>query len=126
MRSFFANASKSSLKIGLLLFGVHLILAWWVILSLGLSGPDAQWQLVWIYFLPLDFPFSLLVYFSNNLFPDWSVGFLRYPMSDFRGFVLPSVVHGIIGPIWYFAVPVSISAMLGKWREYRLKGAKHG
>ncbi|PXF55875.1 MAG: hypothetical protein C4B58_14495 [Deltaproteobacteria bacterium] len=115
MREFFNRASNTSYQVGLVLCLIHLIIAWWVIIKLSRSEPDAQWQLVWIFFLPFDLPFSLLVFFSGSIFPDWSFKLLPYPMGEFRSFILPTFVHGIIGPLWYFFLPVCFSSL----RAYR-------
>jgi hypothetical protein len=111
MRRFLSGASKTSYRLGTVLCLLHLAISWWVIISLCRGAPDAQWQLVWILFLPFDLPFSLLVFFSGSIFPDWSFSALPYPMSEFRTFILPAVIHGIVGPLWYFFLPVSISGL---------------
>jgi len=113
MKNIFARASATSYRVGMVLGLIHLIIAWWIIISLGRSEPDAQWQLVWILFLPFDFPFSLLVLFSSLIFPDWSFDAFPYPVGEFRHFILPVFIHGIIGPIWYFLLPVCISGYRG-------------
>lgn len=111
MRDFLTLASSQSVRIGLVMALAHLVVSWWVIIGLARGEPDAQWQLVWIFFLPFDLPFSLLVFFSGSIFPDMMVRSLPYPMSDFRGFLLPAFIHGVLGPIWYFVVPVALSAL---------------
>lgn len=116
MKGFFARASSASYIIGAILCLVHIAVSWYVIISLGRGEPDAQWQLVWIFFLPFDLPFSLLVFFAGSVFPDWSLKSMPYPMSEFRGFILPAVVHGIIGPFWYFLLPVCVSSLLARTR----------
>jgi hypothetical protein len=93
----------------------HLVVSWVIIADLATNVPDAQWQLTWLVFLPFDLPFSLLVFFSGSLFPDWSVSWLPYPVSEFRSFILPAFVHGILGPAWYFVLPVGI----GRWISTR-------
>ncbi|MGE0108910.1 MAG: hypothetical protein AB7S81_03990 [Bdellovibrionales bacterium] len=113
----FKEASHGSYKIGWVMAAVHLAISWCVILTLGRGEPDAQWQLVWILFLPIDFPFSLLVLFSGYLFPSWEFEFLKYPISSFHGFIFPSIIHGIIGPLWYFLIPVFISGTFNKFRK---------
>lgn len=112
MKNIFARASATSYRIGIVLGLIHLLIAWWVIIDLGRGEPDAQWQLVWILFLPFDFPFSLLVLFSGLIFPDWSFDALPYPVGEFRHFILPAFIHGIIGPAWYFFVPVCIDGLM--------------
>lgn len=111
MKNFFARASTKSYLMGSVLCIIHLAIAWWIIIGLARSEPDAQWQLVWIAFLPFDFPFSLLVLFSGSIFPDWSIERFPYPVSEFRSFILPAFIHGIIGPLWYFLLPVCISGL---------------
>ena len=91
--------------IGLLLASIHLILFILVVNSMLKSKFDAQWQLSWMIFLPLDFPFSLIVLFSGKLFPAISFSFLPYPIGEFRGFILPLIVHGVLGTIWYAVIP---------------------
>jgi hypothetical protein len=111
MNEFFARASVANNRLGLTLCVIHFVISWWVIISVGKSEPDAQWQLVWILFLPFDLPFSLLVFFSGSIFPDWSFRSIPYPLSEFRGFILPAFIHGIIGPLWYYFLPVCISSL---------------
>jgi len=111
MRDFFARASKRSLKIGIVLGLIHFIISWFVIIGLGRNEPDAQWQLIWILFLPLDLPFSLLVFFSGSIFPDLSIQSLPYPLGEIHDFLLPAFIHGIIGPLWYFLFPVTVSSL---------------
>src|SRR6266568_4339043 len=117
MKSLFSRASKASYQFGLVLGLIHLVIGWWVILRLIQNEPDAQWQLVWIFFLPFDLPFSLLVFYSSSIFSDWTFKSLPYPMSQFRSFILPVFVHGIIGPIWYFLLPVMISSLWGRFKR---------
>ena len=109
MKNFFLRASGLSYRLGIILCFIHLVLSWWIIVSLGLNEPDSQWQLVWLFFLPFDLPFSLLVFFSGLIFPDWSFKSIPYPVGEFRSFILPAFIHGIIGPLWYFFLPVWIS-----------------
>ncbi len=117
MNRFFANSSRFSYCIGSLLAFIHLLFSWGILLDLAQREPDAQWQLIWIFFLPFDFPFSLIVLFGGYLFPDWSFSSLPYPVSDFRGFILPAIVHGMIGPVWYFLLPVAISSFYNTLRQ---------
>ena len=118
-KGFFARASKTSYLIGAVLSIIHLVVSWRVIISLGLSEPSAQWQLTWVLFFPLDFPISLLLLLGFKIFPGWSFSFLRYPICEFKGFILPAFIHGILGPLWYFFIPVAISSLWSK--RYSLK-----
>jgi hypothetical protein len=124
MRAFFARAGVTSYLLGSVLCSAHLVISWQVIIGIASSEPDAQWQLIWIFFLPFDLPFSLLVMFCPAIFPDWTFGSLPYPLGDFRAFILPSIIHGVVGPLWYFFVPVAISSLLARHQER--KAARRG
>ncbi|MSP38049.1 MAG: hypothetical protein EXR70_06125 [Deltaproteobacteria bacterium] len=113
MKEIFAAATVGSRKLGRVLFIVHLIISWWIIIGVGTSHRDAQWQLVWICLLPFDFPFSLLVLFAGHLFPDWRIFVgLPSPLNDFHSFIVPMVVHGIIAPLWYLILPVFVDGLM--------------
>ena len=88
---------------GFLLAGMHLIISWIVIINICRSEPDAQWQLIWVYFFPFDFPFSILSFFSGAFFSDDYVN-IKLPcrVCGFTDFIVPAIVHGVIGPLWYF------------------------
>jgi len=80
-------------KIGLLLAVIHLILFFWFISYLtGLSARDGQSQLLWIYWLALDFPVSLFVFF------------LSFALESTSHYVM-YFVHGVLGAVWWFFVP---------------------
>ncbi len=111
MKEFFSRASGTSYSIGTTLALIHIVASWYVILRIAGKEPDAQWQLVWIFFLPFDLPFSLLVFFAGSIFPDWSFKSVSYPISEFRSFLWPSFIHGIVGPLWYFLLPIFISSL---------------
>ena len=117
MKDFFRRASTASYRVGAILCFIHLVLSWWVVVGLGRNEPDAQWQLVWLFFLPFDLPFSLLVFFAGSIFPDWSFNSLPYPVSEFRSYILPAIIHGLIGPLWYFFLPVWISSLRHRSRQ---------
>jgi hypothetical protein len=97
LKSFFSRASRTSYIIGFILCIVHLIISWAVIGDPFESPHDAQWQLIFIFFFPFDFPFSL--FFLFGIFPSW--------IDDHSRAIL---VHGIIGPIWYFILPIMLSS----------------
>lgn len=124
LRKILFRASAASYALGSVLCLAHLILSWNVIIRLGAHEPDAQWQIVWLVFFPFDFPFSLLVFPGSIIFPSWSFP-LRYPLGEFRSFILPSIVHGIIGPLWYFFIPVFTSGIWSLLRERTTNATKH-
>lgn len=120
MYRFFPQATRHSLMLAWFLLLVHALVSWSIIFRLATTEPDAQWQLIWVFFLPIDFPFSLLVYYSSAFIPDGLIAGLRYPISDIRGFIWPSIIHGILGPIWYFFIPLVISNFINgrKQKKY--------
>jgi hypothetical protein len=115
VKQILAAASSGAYKLGFGACLVHLVVSWWIIIGIIFSARDAQWQLIWIFLLPFDFPFSLLVLFGGYIFPDWSFRGLPSPWDDFHGFFLPVVVHGIIGPLWYFLLPVLIDGVMSTY-----------
>lgn len=84
-------------------FGVFLITAIYIRLTEGVGGWNA---LLWLVWLPIDIPWSLLIVpmsygpIATKLIQLSSqsqlIAFLTYP---------PYVIHGIIGTIWWFFVP---------------------
>jgi hypothetical protein len=112
MRRIFAAASRGAYKLGLVGCLVHLVVSWWIIFYVVISERDAQWQFIWIFLLPFDFPFSLLVLFAGYVFPGWYFSRLPPPLNDFQSFIVPLVVHGIVGPFWYFFLPVFIDGLM--------------
>jgi hypothetical protein len=105
----FSHATRRSALVGAVLSSVHLAISWWVIIWVARSGPDAQWQLIWVYFWFVDFPVTLLWFLGCMLLPNWHFATLGEPIGSFRGFLLPAFVFGIAAPAWYFALPLLIS-----------------
>jgi hypothetical protein len=112
MKRILLAAGPVAYKIGVVAAAVHLVISWWVIIHVLTSDRDAQWQLIWIFLLPFDFPFSLLVLFAGYIFPGWYFTGAPSPWDDFHSFVLPLVVHGVVGPLWYFFVPVFVDGVM--------------
>lgn len=115
------HASKFSIKLGLALSSLHLLVVLLVAISLLSTEIDSQWQLVWVPFYILDLPVSLLVIFSRELFPFMSSPWSNYPASEFHDFIAPIVVFGVLGSLWWFLIPVlssnACNVVLGKWRR---------
>jgi hypothetical protein len=118
MNGVFANASRGAYKLGAVAAIVHLIVSWWIIISVLISDRDAQWQLIWIFLLPFDLPVSLLVFFAGYIFPGWHFWGLPSPWDSFHDFIVPVIVHGIIGPLQYFLLPVLIDGFMTR-RAFR-------
>ena len=118
MKGIFAAASRGAYKIGAVAAIIHLVVSWWIIISVLMSNRDAQWQLIWIFLLPFDLPFSLLVFFAGYIFPDWDFRKLPSPWNDFDSFIVPTIVYGIIGPLQYFLLPILVDGFLTR-RAFR-------
>lgn len=102
---------ENSYRIGLMLAAIHLCISWWVIFDLASSDVDAGWQFIWLYFWLPDFPVTLLWMLGCILFPDWNFPALGPLYGDFRGFLLPAFVFGIVAPAWYFFLPSLIVSL---------------
>ncbi len=92
--------------VGLLLALTHLILFFLFLSYLDeLSGRDGQGPLLWVYWLVIDFPISLLVVllFAVNVTSHYVMYF----------------VHGILGAIWWFYVPTLLFKGFGKIASFR-------
>lgn len=107
------------MKIGVALGLVHLLLVAVVALDLAREELDAQWQLIWIPFLVADFPVSLLIPLMWYLFPTAHLSFGSYPVSEAQGFIFPVVVHGIIGSLWWFLIPILAARLWARIRGSR-------
>ena len=83
---------NKQVKIGLLLAASHLIVFFWFLSYLDdLSGQDGQGPLLWVYWLVIDFPVSLLV-------------ILLFAVDVTSHYVM-YVVHWVLGTIWWFYLP---------------------
>ena len=85
------NMNKQ-VKIGLLLAASHLIVFIWFLYYLNdLSARDGQGPLLWVYWLVIDFPVSLLV-------------ILLFAVDVTSHYVM-YIVHGVLGTLWWFYLP---------------------
>jgi hypothetical protein len=87
--------------IGLSLAGIHILLfvIFVVVEELALGG---EARLLWVLWLPIDFPVSMLV----------GLGFDYLPISTnvfrFLRTWWPHIIHGIFGTVWWFVMPYAI------------------
>ena len=94
-------------KIGVGFAVVHIAVFVLFVLYLQLST-EGQARLLWSLWLPLDFPVSLLVIFGFDL--------ISYD-SQFGSFVgtwLPYFVHGVLGTMWWFLIPIVIGRIFNR------------
>ena len=98
---------KPAKKVGLVFAVLHLIAFFLFVIYLNLST-DGQSRLLWTLWLTPDFPVSLFM----------MVGFdVISPDSQIGGFIrtwLPYLVHGVLGTIWWFFVPILIGSIFTK------------
>jgi hypothetical protein len=96
-----------SKKVGIAFAAIHLLVFAIFILYLYLSS-EGQTRLLWALWLPLDFPVSLIVIAGLDWIPSDSqlMGATRE--------LLPYFVHGIVGTIWWFFVPIIIGSLFEK------------
>ena len=63
-------------------------------------GPGAaQWQMGWFSLTIIDFPVSLLMFL--DIWPSATITWLPYEISNVRWFIVPCIVFGLIGTLWY-------------------------
>ena len=94
-------------KLGVVFAAVHIIVFVLFVAYLFTSG-EGQDRLLWALWLPLDFPVSLFV----------TMGFDHIsPSSQFGVLVrtwLPYIVHGLLGPIWWFFIPMILANIFNR------------
>lgn len=97
---------KIVFKIGLVLAIVHFLVGFFLVYNILRWSANAQWQLLWFLPLIIDFPVSLFYILILSLpFPNLSISFLPYPLSEIRTFIIPCLMHIILGTLWYFYLP---------------------
>ncbi len=95
--------NKSAMKFGILFSIIHLCLLVVFIYKLKvMSGYEGQGPLLWIYWLIIDFPISLLVIFFF---------FFDITTSQYMLYI----VHGIFGTLWWFFVPIIFVGIMDKF-----------
>jgi len=110
--------SRQSYRLGYLFGCIHFAYSLAVLIPV-INRHDAQWQLVWIRFLFIDFPISLLTLLGMAFCPEWDFGFLPYPFGDARDFIFPVLVHVGLGSLYYFTIPISLSVLI-QWLKQRV------
>src|SRR5580658_4440331 len=112
MKSLFPGASQRSRRWGYALCVIHTLASWWVVISVATAPPDAQWQLIWVFFWPFDFPCAVVWLALGYFLPGWHFSALADPIGDFRYFIMPAVLFGIVAPLLYLIAPQMISSYL--------------
>ncbi|KKR22070.1 MAG: hypothetical protein UT48_C0001G0083 [Parcubacteria group bacterium GW2011_GWE2_39_37] len=107
--------SKSK-QVGIFLAAIHAILVVRTVFNI-ISAKEDDWPMLWLLFPFIDFPYSLigviLTGFISQFFDSiniYEINLLPYPLNDINNFILPFIIFGVFGTIWYFYLPQIISA----------------
>lgn len=84
-----------------LIFGLFIFYLYFVV-------DDAQSRLLWVLWVPIDFPVSLLVGLGLDFIPS------NHVIGSTIRFFLPHIVHGVIGPIWWYFLISFITVQIKK------------
>jgi hypothetical protein len=77
-------------------------------IMMNVGSQDAMSGMLWGLWKTVDFPVSLLAFYGFVPVPlDWS-------FANFVKFIFPYIVHGVIGTIWWFFIPVVIGSIFSK------------
>lgn len=116
----FSKASQSSKTMGLVFCSIHFLISWSVIISVAMGSRDAQWQLVWVFFWLFDFPVSVIHVGVLRFLPQFDIAALPISVNSFNDFLAPTLIFGLLGPLWYGVVPIAISHTVNAFRSRRL------
>jgi hypothetical protein len=83
---------KKFCKYGLAFALIHLVVfVVYVFYVAGVAERDGQAQLLWIVWLLIDFPISLLIFLAKGL--------------GISSITVLYVIHGVLGTIWWYFIP---------------------
>jgi len=98
------NQMGFTMQLALWCAAIHaIIFVFFVIYLHGIS--DGQSQMLWMLFLVIDFPVSLLVWYGYDFLPE-NANTIR--------FYLPYFVHGILGTLWWYYFPSGLVHLIKK------------
>ena len=87
------------------------------VVALMALTPVAQWQLAWRYLELLDWPVSQLLWWGG--WPRRHIARLPYQFRDPLWFLIPCLVFGVLGTLWYSLVGGIIGSAIGLLRTGR-------
>lgn len=88
-------------KYGLFFAFAHVVLLIIFTIYMEVIINDGQRQLLWVVFLIVDFPISLITFFGYDFIPT---------ESNVARYYWPYVSHFILGTLWWYFLPVIFSA----------------
>jgi len=94
--------------IGLLLSIGHVVLFVVFSVKMNFGSQDAMSGILWGIWRIIDFPVSLLAFYGFIPAP------LEWSFTILMKFIYPYFIHGIIGTIWWFFIPVIIGCVFNK------------
>ncbi len=98
----------ASRLIGIFFAIVHFALFVIFSVKMNLGSQDAMAGMLWGLWETVDFPVSLLAFYGFIPVPiEWS-------FSVLVGYIYPYFVHGVLGTIWWFFIPIIIGSIFNK------------
>src|SRR5262249_39643928 len=108
-------------RVGLVLAIVHLLLfAGFLVWKKAVAAQDGQSELLWIIWIPIDFPWSLCVPLLSQLAGDELISPTQRGISGILYF-LPHFVHGVIGTIWWYYIPRLLTLLFSHLKGLRTR-----
>jgi hypothetical protein len=96
--------------------GIHFGLVAAAVVAI-LAGTEPDWPLVWLGFMVVDFPVSLLypalISLGSGLPSTVQLVRPYSPMNDVRNFLAPALFFGVFGSVWWFLV----GGWIQRWRS---------
>ncbi len=106
----------SALAIGIALAVVHLVAVATIVRTI-VSGIEPAWPMLWLILFWVDLPFSLIWLAIEKMrhrakAPPLFVPWLRAPLNDLDNFVLPFLILGVGGTVWWFLLPQFVGQVI--------------
>jgi hypothetical protein len=99
-------------RIGLVLAGWHLFFFLLTVAWVEHSA-DGQSSLVYVFWFPIDLPWSLLYFAIGSQYGDWLDGVHKVSSVLGNVFYPPYLIHGLVGTIWWYFLPGIARAYFG-------------
>ena len=94
--------------LGLLLSLGHFVLFVVFSVKMNIGSQDAMSGILWDIWRTIDFPVSLLAFYGFIPAP------LEWSFTILVKFIYPYFIHGVIGTVWWFFIPVIIGYVFNK------------
>jgi len=94
--------------IGLFFAVIHLMLFTMFSIKMNYGSQDAMSGMLWELWKTVDYPISLLAFYGFISAP------IEWDISILVKYIYPYFVHGVLGTIWWFFIPVVIGGIFNK------------